>query len=182
MIWFTADTHFGHKNIIEYVQRPFSGVEDMDAVLIDNWNKRVGLNDEVYHLGDVGLCSPNRLKSILHQLNGKIYLIRGNHEKSAESCNERFEWIKDYFELVVPDEDGYNGEQLVVLFHYSMRVWQASHYGSYQLYGHTHGELFDDPALLSMDVGVDCNDFYPVSYADVKNHMKKKGWTRPDLR
>ena len=182
MIWFTADTHFGHKNILEYSARPFSTIEEMNEALIKNWNSKVANDDDVFHLGDVGLCSPSKLKEILNQLNGKIYLIRGNHEKSAEACKERFEWIKDYYELSIDDQEGYQGKQLVVLMHYAMRVWPASHFGTYHLYGHSHGELPDDTSSLSLDVGVDCHNYAPVSYEDVNRIMKTKKWIRPHLR
>ncbi len=145
-IWFTGDTHFGHKNI----------------------------------LGDVGLCHPDRLRVILERLNGRIYLIRGNHERSAEACKERFEWIRDYYELKVDDGEARRGKQLVV--HYPMREWKASHYGAYHLYGHSHGNLQDDSALLSFDIGVDCHHFRPVSYDEVKAVMKCKKWKPPPPR
>ncbi|MBW4606355.1 MAG: metallophosphoesterase family protein [Hassallia sp. WJT32-NPBG1] len=182
MIWFTSDTHFGHKNILKYTSRPFSSIEEMDEVLIENWNSKVASDDEVYHLGDVGLYSPGKLRKILDKLNGKIYLIRGNHDESAQTCKDRFEWIKDYYELLMPDSDGYQGKQLIILFHYAMRVWQASHYGSYHLYGHSHGELPDDPNSLSFDVGVDCHNYAPINYDDVKRIMKNKNWKSPKLR
>ena len=182
MIWFTSDTHFGHKNILKYTDRPFSSAEEMDNILIENWNNRVKGDDEIYHLGDVALCSPKKLREILARLNGKIYLIRGNHDKSAEACRDRFEWIKDYYELEVSDPDGYQGKQLIVLFHYAMRVWQASHYGTYHLYGHSHGELPDDPNSLSFDVGVDCHNYAPINYDEIKSIMKKKSWSPPLLR
>ena len=182
MIWFTADTHFGHKNIIKYANRPFDSIDEMDKTIINNWNNCVDENDKVYHLGDVALCSPNKLRKILDQLNGKIYLIKGNHEKSALECKDRFEWVKDYHELMLNDPDGFKGKKLIVLFHYAMRVWNASHHGSLSLYGHTHGELEDEPKLLSIDVGVDCHDFKPINYNDVKNIMSKKKWAPPKLR
>lgn len=102
-IFFMADTHFGHSRIIEYEKRPFSSTEEMDRVLIKNWNRVVGPHDSVYHLGDVSLHRPQRTKEILDALNGKIYLLRGNHEKSAENklCSERFASIKDYHFLKV---------------------------------------------------------------------------------
>lgn len=133
-------------------------------------------------MGDVGLCSPSQLRKILKHLNGKIYLIKGNHEKSAESCSDRFEWIKDYFELIVSDGDFHHGKQLIVLMHYAMRVWQASHYGTFHLYGHSHGDLLDDVNALSFDVGVDCHQYAPINYEEVKNIMKRKQWIKPDLR
>jgi calcineurin-like phosphoesterase family protein len=180
MIWFTSDTHFGHKNIIKYSNRPFANADEMDSILIQRWNEKVAPNDEVYHLGDVALCSVSRLRNILSQLNGKIYLVAGNHETTALACSERFEWIKDYFELTINDEQsGKNenkGENLIILLHYAMRVWNGSHFGSFHLYGHSHGSLEDDINSRSFDVGVDCHNFYPISYQEVKEIMAKKQW------
>jgi calcineurin-like phosphoesterase family protein len=178
-IYFTSDHHFGHKNIIKFSKRPFNDVSEMDEVLIQKWNEKINPEDEVYHLGDVGLSSSGKLRKILDRLNGKIYLISGNHEKSAQDCHSRFEWIKDYFELIVKDDDFERGEQLIVLFHYSMREWNSSHWGTYHLYGHSHGTLSDDPKSLSFDIGVDCHDFYPLSYQEVKDIMKTKDWKPP---
>ena len=178
-IYFTSDHHFGHKNIIKFSDRPFKDVAEMDEILIQKWNEKVGPEDEVYHLGDMGLSSSGKLRKILDRLHGKIYLINGNHEKSAQACHTRFEWIKDYHELVVEDEEFERGQQLIVLFHYAMREWNASHWGSYHLYGHSHGNLPDDPNALSFDIGVDCHDFYPLSYEEVKAIMKTKSWKPP---
>ena len=183
MIWFTSDTHFGHKNILKYTDRPFSSVREMDEALIENWNNRVNSDDEVYHLGDVALCSPNKLQEILARLNGRIYLIAGNHDKSAKACRDiALNGLKTIPNLEISDPDGYQGKQLIVLFHYAMRVWQASHYGTYHLYGHSHGELPDDPNSLSFDVGVDCHNYAPINYDEIKHIMSKKSWKSPQLR
>jgi calcineurin-like phosphoesterase family protein len=178
-IFFTSDHHFGHKNIIKFCNRPFADVESMNETMIAKWNERVGEGDEVYHLGDFALCSSGKLNKILDQLNGKIYLIKGNHESSALDCKNRFEWIKEYHELVVPDPEFAKGEQLIVLFHYAMRTWNAAHWGSYHLYGHSHGTLPDDETAHAFDIGVDCHDFYPIEYKEVKAMMKKKLWKKP---
>ncbi|MEA2041648.1 MAG: metallophosphoesterase family protein [Bacteroidota bacterium] len=178
-IYFTSDHHFGHKNIIKYSERPFKDINEMDEILIRKWNEKVNPEDEVYHLGDVGLSSSGKLRKILERLNGKIYLISGNHEDSAHACHTRFEWIKDYYELVIKDDEFEKGEQLVVLFHYAIRNWNASHWGTYHLYGHSHGKLTDDPNSLSFDIGVDCHNFYPLSYEEVKAIMKTKSWKPP---
>ena len=179
MIWFTADTHFGHKNILKYTKRPFKTTTEMDEHLILKWNEKVQPDDEVYHLGDFALCSPGRLREILWRLNGKIYLIKGNHEDSALACKDRFEWIKDYYELAMPDKNGYREKQYVMLFHYAMKVWNGSHHGTYHLYGHSHGTLPDDPTQRAFDVGVDCHDYAPINYEQVKAIMKKKNWKSP---
>ncbi len=178
-LFFTSDHHFGHKNIIKYSERPFQNVDEMDETLINRWNEKIGPNDDVYHLGDVGLCHPGRLREILDRLNGNIYLIKGNHEKSALACRYRFEWIRDYYELVIDDSEAPRGRQLIVLFHYAIREWNTKHWGSYQLYGHSHGSLPDDPNARAFDVGVDCHDFYPLSYQEVKEIMNRKDWKPP---
>ncbi|MEM7039675.1 MAG: phosphoesterase, partial [Bacteroidota bacterium] len=159
--------------------RPFSSVEEMDETLIANWNARVGPNDNVYHLGDVGLCQPEQLRSILNRLNGRIHLIKGNHEKPAMQCRDRFEWVKDYYELKVDDPQCHRGKRLICLMHYAMRVWNVSHHGSWHLYGHSHGSLPDDPHALSFDVGVDCHNYIPLSYPEVRDIMSRKDWESP---
>ncbi len=175
-IYFTGDTHFGHKNIIKFTNRPFKDVGQMDEQLISNWNKVVGPNDSVYHLGDFSLGSISACRNILDRLNGKIFLIKGNHEKTAVACTNRFEWVKDYHEMYLPTG---GKKQMVVLCHYAMRVWNASHHGAWQLYGHSHGTLPDDPNLLSIDVGVDCHDYKPISVAQIQKIMEKKTWVPP---
>src|SRR3990167_7246288 len=95
MIYFTADLHFGHKNIITFCNRPFAGTQEMNRALIDNWNSRVQKSDEVYLLGDVSFAAAEYTKHMLEQLNGKIYLIKGNHDsdKALKVWGSRFEWI-----------------------------------------------------------------------------------------
>ena len=178
-IWFTSDNHFGHKNIIEFSKRPFASVEEMNETMIERWNEKIGKDDDVYHVGDFALLAAPKLRQLLDRLNGKIHLIAGNHERAALECADKFVWIKDYYELTVSDPDAHQGQRFIVLFHYAMRVWNASHYGTWHLYGHSHGELPDDETSLSFDVGVDCHAFYPLSYQDVKSKMATKKWTPP---
>lgn len=178
-IFFTADHHFGHANIIKFSERPFESMEEMNEELIKRWNEKIAKDDMVYHLGDVSLGKPDFTKEILERLNGKIHLIKGNHEYSALRVQDRFEWIKDYHELYIEDEEATAGKRKIILFHYAMRTWNASHHGVWQLYGHSHGTLSDDENALSIDIGVDCHNFYPISYEEVKEIMKKKKWTPP---
>ena len=123
-IWFTADTHWGHTNIIKYCSRPFlssveqdiydkataptatpeqkqawatmklskDSVKRHDEQLIGNWNKYVSAEDTVYHLGDFYFGNKQYGQSLITQLNGNICLIRGNHDKSAESIKDEFVW------------------------------------------------------------------------------------------
>ena len=79
-IFFTSDTHFNHTNIIKYAQRPYSDAEEMNEDLIKRWNSVVGKNDIVFHLGDFMFGNINRFWEFRSRLNGKIYLIHGNHD------------------------------------------------------------------------------------------------------
>lgn len=179
-IFFTSDHHFGHKNIIKFSNRPFQDVEEMNQVLIERWNEKVGPHDRVYHLGDLGLTrDKDKMEEILQQLNGHIYLIQGNHEGDALNHPQYFEWIKDYHELSVKDEEAPNGKRKIILFHYAMRVWKSDFRGTWHLYGHTHGSLPDKKHKLAFDVGVDCHNYYPISYEEVKAIMAKKEWVNP---
>ncbi|MEA1848862.1 metallophosphoesterase family protein [Chryseobacterium sp. MHB01] len=178
-IFFTADHHFGHANIIKFSERPFESLEHMNEELIKRWNEKIGKDDTVYHLGDFSLGKPDFTKEILDRLNGNIHLIKGNHEGAALTYPKRFASIRDYHELRIDEADNSNGKQKIILFHYSLRTWNGSHRGVWQLYGHSHGTLPDDEMTLSFDVGVDCHNFYPVSYEEVKEIMNKKKWTPP---
>lgn len=80
-IWFTADTHFDHANVIRYCNRPFSSVQEMNGVLIANWNEVVKPQDTIYHLGDFSLSGSRRAHELISKLNGYKILIRGNHDK-----------------------------------------------------------------------------------------------------
>ncbi len=102
-----SDTHFGHANVIDYCNRPFSSVEEMDETLIENWNSTVNKNDVVIHLGDFGLGNKDYIKSIIERLNGKKILILGNHDWKEDFYKEsgfhtvsRFPIVYDHFYLM----------------------------------------------------------------------------------
>jgi len=82
-MFFTADTHFWHKNIIKYCDRPFESSEEMNEKLIENWNNIVSKNDIIYNLGDIAFCGTTKLEELLKRLNGNIILIPGNHDNSG---------------------------------------------------------------------------------------------------
>lgn len=169
--WFTADTHFGHKNVIRYCARPFTSVQEMDEALIEYWNDIVKPKDTIYHLGDFTLVGKEKAQDYFSSLNGKISIIPGGHDKrwirQGEYRSKSGYPIKilpalQSIKLLIPDQEL---PKLVILCHYSMRVWDRSHYGSWHLYGHSHGNL---PTIKnSLDVGVDCWDFKPISIKTV---------------
>lgn len=170
---YTSDTHFGHENIIKYCARPFANKDEMDRELVKLWNTKVAPDDEVYHLGDFSFGSSADVIRIRKQLNGKIYLIKGNHEKPALNAWACFDWIKDVYEVK-------DGNQRIWLSHYAHRVWNKSHHGVWHLYGHSHGTLPDDPNSLSIDIGVDCHNFEPLTKEEIQVIMDKKTWKPKD--
>jgi calcineurin-like phosphoesterase family protein len=186
MIYFTADNHFCHGNIIGSCRRPFKNVQEMNNEMIKRWNSYVTDHDEIYILGDFMYKGAAReANNILSQLKGRKCLIRGNHDKYLDDPQfrqEAFEWIKDYFVLK------YNGIEFV-LFHYPILQWHKSHRGSIHLYGHVHnsGEKypdFEDKLKMlgnnAVNVGVDVNNFYLVSIKQIIDRVKQanKGGAR----
>jgi predicted phosphohydrolase len=113
-IFFTADTHFGHANVIKYAKRPFASAHDMNMELVRRWNEVVQPKDTVYHLGDVGLCPPNSLQRILERLNGTIHLVIGNHDKGIARVRDRFASVSPLVEIYIPDTDAARGNQHIV--------------------------------------------------------------------
>lgn len=167
-VYFTGDTHFGHSNIRKWseARKAFQTVEDMDETLIRNWNQTVRPEDTVWHLGDFSWGSVS-VASYLRRLNGTIHLIFGNHDKPARQSAHLFASAADYREIKV---DG----QQITLCHYAMLTFNKSHYGAWQLHGHSHGSLPDDPNICRLDVGVDCWDLKPVSFALLNSRMSLK--------
>ena len=157
-IFLTADHHFGHDNIIKNCNRPFKDVDEMNAVLIDNWNSVINKKDIIYHLGDIVCFRKNEyLIDILKQLNGRIHLILGNHDNIKKKNYQLFDSIEQLKTIK------YKGIK-IVLCHYAMRVWNCSCHGSLHFYAHSHGML--PIKANSMDVGVDCHNFKPLFIED----------------
>ena len=146
--FFTADTHFGHDAIIKYCDRPFKHSNEMDRVLVDNWNAVVGKKDIVYHLGDFAFGSSDYAAKMLNKLNGSIHLIEVNHDdKALSSIKSKFASYKQLSDIKIHG-------QKITLCHYPMLSWRSSFHGAWHLFGHVHGKL-ENPAPFSIDVGVD---------------------------
>jgi len=175
MTWFTSDTHFGHAAILTHGRYIFDSVENMDAVLIKNWNDRVGLRDDIYHLGDFNFRSTRTTAEYLGELRGRIHLIEGNHDpKYALRYRQLFASVQPVKYLKL---DG----KRITLYHYAQRVWRGSNLGSWHLYGHSHGGIPD--LGRSMDVGVDAQSFAPIEFAQVREALKDRPFTyhHPDM-
>ena len=177
MEFFTSDTHWYHNNIIKYSKRPFASVEEMNKEMILRWNRKVSKNDAVYHLGDFAFATEDQILHILSQLNGCIHLVFGNHDqtiKKSQQIKSRFNTVRDYQEIWVPDETAPGGKQHIVLSHFPMISWNKMARGSWMLHGHCHGNLnypFDGGYGKICDVGTDCWDYEPVSYLEMRAVM-----------
>lgn len=135
MNYFIADLHHGHTNCLSFDNRPFNTIEEHDQALVYNHNNTVGIDDDVYIMGDISWHNATKTIEIFKQLNGRLHLIKGNHDGKLLKNRELqslFVEICDYKELYL--EDG----KILVLSHYPIPCFKNHYYGSYHLYGHVH--------------------------------------------
>lgn len=180
MIYFTADEHYWHENIIKYCNRPFKDALDMNEQLIANHNAVVGSTDHVYHLGDFSWRKNfAETAELIQRLNGFHYFIRGSHDRWLNGVELRpYSSIQangkcTIIEYLGPVWEGVLDNRHVFLSHYPHISWPKSYHGSLHLHGHTHGKV---PAGKNRyDVGVDVNDFRPISINQVVNYLSNNG-------
>lgn len=177
--FFTSDTHFNHANIIKFCNRPFKDVEQMNDVMIANWNSVIGKDDTVFHLGDFCLGGAAEWTKILDRLNGKIYIIIGNHDLKniRQGFISRFEHVAMQMRIEI-------GKKRIYLCHYPFLCFEGSYKDDvWQLFGHVHTRRSNsgiDAGRLQYlyptqyDVGVDNNNFTPVSFGQVKRIIDKQ--------
>lgn len=131
---YISDLHFGHKAVIDFEHRPFSGIDEMDAVLIQLWNSRVTKNDQVYILGDFAFHNKKPYSWYLKQLRGQKHLVIGNHDKKLLKDAEAMSYfvsVDNYLEVT-------DCQSRIILSHYPIAEWNNFHHGSYLIYGHIH--------------------------------------------
>jgi calcineurin-like phosphoesterase family protein len=187
-VWFTADLHLGHGNIIKFCNRPFldsreremvrqdprgkyrlssETVRRHDDALIDAINTRVAAEDVLWILGDFcwgQLHEATAYRNRIHCRN--VHLVWGNHDHHS---------IRPVFQQAIEQGMIRVEGQEIWLNHYPMRSWNKSFHGSWHLYGHVHGRLAaEDQAnssTLTKDIGVDACDYRPWSFEDLKEYM-----------
>ena len=169
MIWFTSDTHFGHKNIIEYCSRPFNGIDHMNQELIRRWNERVKPEDTVFMVGD--FCfrgGKDGTTPAIHwekQLNGKIIFIQGNHDKN-NSCKTPIQ------NIVIA-----MGDRAIKLVHNPEHIIDSKY--SLCFTGHVHEKWETRRIRLGfgivdcINVGVDVWNFYPITFNEIISRYQK---------
>jgi calcineurin-like phosphoesterase family protein len=177
MIYFTSDLHLKHDNVIKYCDRPFKSIEEHDAVLLDNYLSTVGSNDTCFFLGDLTIKRNSRdkpwLASVISQLPGEKHLIKGNHDYYTtkfyiEECG--FKTVQRHYES--KEFDCVHAPEDIVY-----KVKDKLH-----LHGHVHSNypalFFDDLPSLNAerlyDVGVDANNFKPVSLDYIKKFYENE--------
>lgn len=156
-----ADTHFFHENVIKYCNRPFKSVEEMNQVMIKNWNETVDDNDIIYHLGDFTMAPYakeisykdryiNVANKLLDNLNGKKYLIRGNHDPRKGILGQCY-WEDSFREIEL------NG---FLLTH------KPKETDLINIHGHVHDKMpfwYIEDGKDKFNVSVDMIGFRPIS-------------------
>ena len=138
MNYFISDLHFGHRNCLAFDNRPFNSIEEHDEAIINNWNNTVGIDDDVYILGDISWYNSTKTIEIFKRLNGNLHLIKGNHDANVlknPELRKLFVEIADYKELYIDDGKS------IVLCHYPIPCFKNHYYGWYHLYGHVHSSF-----------------------------------------
>lgn len=168
--WYTADTHFGHENVIPFCGRPFRHAGHMDSVLIENMWNVIQQEDDLWIIGDFAVGpkakDPDYLNILFGQLPGAAkHLIIGNHDLSPTLD---LPW--DSVSLLAEVSDGADGLRHT-LCHYPMITWNGARRVSLQLFGHVHNQW--DGTRNSVNVGVDQWDFRPVSFTEIAQRAQR---------
>ena len=187
MIWITSDQHFFHKNIISLANRPFVDISEMNEAIINNFNSLVNDEDFCIHLGDICMGNVDESLKIVKQLNGKQFLIIGNHDKPFHQVAWSQKYLdvgfsKLYFgsislvqllmdnKIPFPDYDiskiqlcHFPFEDTIILpYDEKYRQYHIKDFGQYLLHGHQHSKISMKRERM-YDVGVDANNFKPVN-------------------
>ncbi len=152
-IYFTSDTHFHHKNILNFENRPYESVPEMTEDMINKWNEQVEDNDIIYHLGDLCLGNLEQTIDVLQRLKGKIILIKGNHDfsKHYKKINE-LGLLHEYYEVGI--ELKYQKHQMW-LTHYPFEIGLRPR--KWSIHGHLHDK--ESSWDNQINVGVDSPHF-----------------------
>ena len=181
-IFFTSDTHFNHSNIMKLCNRPWYSVDDMNDYMIERWNSVTDKDSLIFHLGDFSWG--NKWMPILNRLNGRKILIMGNHDfknKDSYAFEHGFEYVTQQMTIKIE-------HRKVILNHYPLLCYGGTYRKDedkvYQLFGHVHSGPYsenglDNKRLINLfstqyDVGVDNNEFRPISWSQVNGIIQKQ--------
>lgn len=191
-IFFSSDQHFGHRNVLRFCGRPYGDEKEMAKALIDNWNSVVTNDDIVVSMGDFFWFNDSHsIKKCIDKLNGKeIYLVLGNHDKRESFrrvTDERFHIVDGITHIFLRCDDAerwYQKTFEIVCSHYPLMTWSHRDRGAINLFGHIHSgwlrscDDYDQNLPLwrgqQLDVGVDNQNFTPVSFEDVLSQLAQQ--------
>lgn len=170
MNYYTADLHFGHINVIKHDDRPFKTIDEMEEVLINNWNSRVRDNDDVYIVGDFTFRNAKSVSYYCNRLHGRKHLILGNHDRLKDEDRECFVEICD---LKYINDHG----RKICLCHYPIAEWNGYFRGDYLIYGHIHNNknaAFDTMSKYERALNAGCmiNNYMPVTFEELVENNK----------
>jgi calcineurin-like phosphoesterase family protein len=187
VVWITSDTHYSHKNICRGVTnwrtkdgkiptestRDFNTIEDMNSVIVDNINSKIGPDDTLIHLGDFSFGGFDKIGQFLDRLVcNNIHIVLGNHDhhikNNQENIHDRFLSIQNYLEVNI-------GGANFVLSHYPLCSWNQLSKGAIQLHGHVHlptNKKWGNGKRL--DVGVDGNNYQPYKLTEIVHMMDRR--------
>ena len=163
-IFFTADLHFGHTNVLKHCpERPYAcdgDIEAHDGWLLDLWKSTVDKKDDIYILGDFTFLKSDDARHLLEKLPGRKFLVEGNHDGSIRSYGNYFVTVNQILDVKFsPKRAPILKDNLrVTMCHYPMVTWNHKPYGSIMLHGHCHGKLDEYNKLspdLRFDIGID---------------------------
>lgn len=184
MIFLTSDTHFNHTNILKYEPntRPFATIEEMNEVIISNWNRVVKEEDTVYVLGDFFMGLLTDIEPIFNRLNGKVILVRGNHD-----TNNRLEYYRNLgIEIKDIEYIQYKG-RFFILNHFPneseefIRMITKDNSEVVWLYGHIHSNAPKGYVNGTYHIGMDTNDLTPISLQQIWEECWPKEIMTPDI-
>lgn len=178
-IWFTSDLHFSHKAEFLWQPRGFANQHEMNEAIVENWNKVVKPEDEVYNLGDMALTDPEDALKYIKQLNGKHWWIYGNHDTSNK-INYFIDEVPNLFEI------GYAwmikvGKQSIYMSHYptlTANFNTGKHFSQnvINLHGHIHAKnnwmIPTNPFVYH--IGVDSHNCTPVHIDEVLSDIRQR--------
>ena len=173
-VFFTSDTHFNHKNIIRYCNRPWNSgkdvngqlivsddnVNEMNEAIISSWNKVVPPNALVWHLGDFALGDRSKIPEIVARLNGRINLVLGNHDHKdvKRFLNAGFNRVYDHPVLI---------NKFVILTHEPLEFLNVN-CPFFQIFGHVHdSEHYKTWSKTGACVCVERHDYAPVPWTKI---------------
>lgn len=168
--WATSDTHFFHANILMFFDkdgkriRPFNSLDDMHNTIVKNWNSVVGVNDYVYHLGDVTFQYHKAFTELMHSLNGRKRMLIGNHDKLNKQCFNR---LLGCFEKVYFWK-GFK-EFGFTMTHIPQRL-ESLRDGNHNVHGHTHQNSLEDKHYHN--VCLEVRNFTPVHFDTLIEEIK----------